>query len=535
MAVDFVIRNARVVDGTGAPWRRADVAVDGERIDAVGRLGPVENAGVIEADGLCLAPGFIDIHNHGDYQVTTTGRHVSAVMAGVTTVIVGNCGLGCFPAPDERTVSRFAFGYDPTTFKVDPEQFRTAQAYFEAVKATRPMVNIGVLTAHNPLRTSVVGFSDRESTDEESDRMADLLRDSYENGAVGMSTGLTYSPGNSAGFREILVLADVTERHGRFYSTHARNRDYHAELAILESIRLAEDTGVPVHISHMVPTRWAAPGAAERIVEMVVRARERGLDVTCDMVAYSFGVAHLLVFLPRWADELGFPSLRKALRDPIARERLKQVANPPIKAICHGDFTELYLRTSRAHPEWVGKSFYQLGRMLNKGPHDVLLDVIADEGESATAAMWSAHCFEDDDVHLTVTQPFCSLMSDGVVHDMTGEDDEIEAHPFTIGWTARILGDWVRQRRWLTLEEAVHKMTGLPAARLGLRDRGTIAPGQRADLVLFNPDTIADRTSLESACRPPTGIETVFVNGQKVFADGRVLSEGGGELLTVSG
>ena len=488
-AYDLVITNARVVDGSGNPWFRADVAVKGGRIARVGRVAAAEGTRHIDARGQVLAPGFIDVHAH----VENLFDHPEAenfVRMGVTTLVSGNCGGSA----------------------VDVGRFLGRAA------ETPPAVNIATLVGHNSVRRAVFGVADRAPTPEELEKMKALVERAMLDGAVGFSTGLIYVPGAYAKTEEVVELARVAARHGGLYATHMRSEGQRVAEAVRESIDIGERAGLPVEISHFKISTKKMWGQSEMTLGLVRDARRRGLQVTVDQYAYTASSTSLDSRLPNWVEEGGRDEGRKRIADPTQHARIVREMRDSLKASGFKDFSFASVASHRARPEFNGKNIAEITK-LARGKKDVdsqieqILEMYA-----AGGAQMVYHSMGEEDVRRIMREPFTMIASDSGVRRF----GEGVPHPRGYGNNARVLGTYVRELRLVTLEDAVRKMTSLPAQTFGLRDRGLVREGMAADLVIFDEATVSDPSTFERPHQYAAGFSYVIVNGAAVVDAGRM-------------
>lgn len=512
MRFDVLIRHGFVVDGTGAPPLPADVGVVGERISAVGNLRAATAALEIDAAGRAVAPGFVDTHAHSDmaWQLPAEHAHVASATArqGVTTEVSGNCGFSPFPFLEthrrdmERHVGTL---FGPTRLGWDD-----LAGYTAAVRAAGLFCNLAPLVGHGSLRVGVVGFDDRPPTAEELDAMSRLTDEAFEQGAFGVSSGLIYMPGVFARTEELVALARVARRHGRLYASHIRGETDMVADSVREAIRIGAEADVPVHISHHKVAGKRNWGRTEETVGIIHAARSAGSDITVDVYPYTAGSTLLHAMLPRWAQEGGVPKMLERLRDGTVRDRIRRdfEEGPPgwenlqkaagwegiVIATCPGEHTV------------EGRSVAELGDEARKDPADYVFDLLIAQEAHVTMIL---HMMQEADVERVVGFEGAMIGSDGI--PLPGKP-----HPRLAGTFSRILGRYVREKRQLDLATAVRKMTGFPAERFGLIDRGVIAAGKFADMVIFDPGTVLDRATFAESLLPPAGVSDVFVNGTAV-------------------
>lgn len=482
-----MIRNASVIDGTGADPFSADVSVSGDRIDAVGAVaqtGDVE----IEASGLALAPGFIDVHTHDDFAAVLHPDMAFKLCGGVTTCVVGNCGFGAAP---HRQASLMARAFHP--HQTLPE-WNGYAGYFAHLDANPPSVNIGVLVGHGTLRMEVLGGEARAPDADELKRMTAHVSEGLHAGALGLSTGLVYEPGRHADTDEIVALASTMAETGGLYATHMRNESERLVEAVREAIEIGERAGVPVQISHHKSAGVPNWGGVAQSIACIEQARHRGVDVHADQYPYTAGSTVLSAIAPDLARNLRL--------DAKALERV-------------------VVASTASHPDWEGRSLVELGEQLSVEGVAIADRVLAEE-PGATVVM---HTMHEDDVQRVMRHPTTMIGSDGI------PTLEGKPHPRLYGTFARVLGHYSRDLGLFPLCEAVHRMTGMSAKKFGLTDRGEIRPGAFADLVLFDPERIIDRGTFEDPKQAPAGISRVFVNGTEVVRDGEHLGSRPGRAL----
>jgi N-acyl-D-aspartate/D-glutamate deacylase len=477
---DLVIRGAVVFDGSGAPGRRADVGVRGDRIATVGEIrarGGVE----LDAAGLALSPGFIDVHSHDDFAVLLEPEMAFKVLQGVTTDVVGNCGSGVVPYESGlRRFRRFVPGAEP------PAWDGTA-GYLARVAEAGPSCNVAVLVGHGTLRHGAMGLEPRAPTAAELDRMRAWLDEGLAAGAVGLSTGLIYEPGRYARTDEVVVLARALAGGGGLYATHLRNEGEGLLDAVAEAIRIGEAAAVPVQISHHKASGRASWGKVCDSLALIETARARGLDVTADQYPYTAGSTSLHAVIQNGAFRRDSPGGIGTLRA-----------------------SEVLIAAAPRHPEWEGRRLDALAGAWGLEDEAAARRVVEAEGEACFVVVFT---MDEADVRRVMAHPTTMIGSDGVPAGS-------KPHPRLYGCFPRVLGHYVREQAVLDLPTAIHRMTGMPAAKFRLTDRGVIRPGAFADLVVFDPATIRDTATYEEPRRFPEGIRAVYVNGVAVARDG---------------
>jgi N-acyl-D-amino-acid deacylase len=495
---DLIITNARVVDGSGNPWFRADVGIKGGRIARVGRIPAAEGARLIDAQGHILAPGFIDVHAHVE-NIYNLPDAENFVRMGVTTLVTGNCGGSA----------------------VDVGRF------LGRIRETPLAVNIATLVGHNSVRREVFGEQNRSPTPEELEKMKALVEQAMRDGAVGLSTGLIYVPGVYSKTDEVLELARVAARHGGVYATHMRNEGLRVSEAIRESIEIGEKAGLPVEISHFKISARRDWGRSDETLGLVREARRRGLQVTVDQYAYTASSTSLDSRLPEWVLEGGREEGKKRLADPVQRARAAKEIEESVKRGGFKDLSYAVVASYQPKPEYNGKSIAEITK-LARGKKDLRSQIaqVLEMYEAGGAAM-VYHSMSEDDVRRIMREPFTMVASDSGVRRF----GEGVPHPRGYGNNARVLGTYVRELKLVTLEDAVRKMTSLPAQTFGFRDRGLVREGMVADLVIFDEAAVADPSTFESPHQYAAGFSHIIVGGVVVLDAGRLTGARPGAAL----
>jgi N-acyl-D-aspartate/D-glutamate deacylase len=523
---DRLVHGGVVLDGSGAPGRRADVGVVDGRIVAFGDLEGREAAERFDATGLVVAPGFVDIHSHADLSLLVDPRACSAVTQGVTTLVVGNCGHAPAPLVDPADLPDLVFGYHPAA----EVTWSSVGGYLEALASARPAVNVATLAGQIALRLAVVGRTTRPAEAAELERMAALLREALEEGAFGLSSGLEYPLGQACTTDEIIRLCREVVGTGGYYAIHTRDRDFGSVEAFDEAFTIAEQTGVPLNISHLTPRYGAPPGATRGALAAIDAARARGQDVTCDMHTRLHGLTKLVTALPPSAVEGGTAALLARLRDPTTRAAYRVFDRPLFKMGLMGEWERLVLFEAPHSPARVGKDFGTIARERGQHPVDAIMDILLEAGDDAPNVLWTGLVMTEHDLEETYVHPTCMPESDATALAIDGPlADQSFLGAYT--WATYYLRRFVRERAALSLAEGVHRLTELPARRLGLSDRGVIREGAWADLVVFDPDRIAERGTLAAPNQYATGVQAVLVNGRPALRDGTLTSERAGVVL----
>jgi N-acyl-D-amino-acid deacylase len=528
---DVLITNGRIVDGTGAPWYRGDVGIIGDRIAAIGPLAGREAKARVDADGQVVAPGFIDMLGQSEFNVLVDPRAASKITQGITTEITGE-GASIAPLNDALVASAQP-QYD--RFKVALD-FRTLGEYFARLERDRPALNVGSFVGAGGLRAYVVGQAQRPATAAEIEQMKALVAQAMTDGALGVSTSLQYVPGRFATTEEIVELARVAREHGGIYISHQRSESNQIIPSLDEVFAVAERAAVPAEVWHLKTAYRANWGRMPEVIRHFEAARARGLDVTFNMYPYDRASNGLDACLPLWVRAGGVDQMLQRLTDPALRERIKRDMDDPNPTDWEnqwygsGGGAGVMVSTvlDPALRKWEGKNLVQIGKEMGRDPRDAAMDlVIADRGETSVIIS----IMREDDVRTALAHPMMSIGTDSGARAEDGPLSESKSHPRAWGSFPRVLGKYVRDEKLITLEDAIRRFTSRPASRLGIADRGLLRPGFKADITIFNPDTIRDRSTFEDPTHYSEGVVHVFVNGQAVVANGTITAARPGEPI----
>jgi len=526
--IDVAIRNAEIYDGSGDPPRRGDIGVAGDRLASVGTpLAAGAAHEEVDATGFAAAPGFIDLHSHSDTSALSDPGCISVIEQGGTTIVNGLCGFSAAPIGPEEPAGLAdeepIFGYPDVMFDWD-----SIGAYRAAVARARPAVNMATLIGHNRVRRQVMGGDGRPPTSAELDRMRSLVREGIREGARGFSTGLSYAPGLFAEQDELAALARVAAEEAVPYHTHMRYGERGVVASLEEAIATGERSGAWLNVSHLYPPAREPPAAADRLAELVEEARGRGNEVTFDLTVFPRGGGAWVQALPGWARDGGHAATVARIRDPGARARLVAFLDgPDVEPWVRDWDDQLIVKVGRPENAGLtGRAIAEIARERGASSLETALDLVVEDGQ-----YWVAPVIKRQD-HLDrlIAHPLCVPIGDGfAAHPVKHRD--LGLMPKSFGTFPLVLGSYVRERGILALAEAIRKITSEPARRAGLADRGRLLPGFTADLVVFDPATVANRATEADPAARPVGIGRVMVNGEWAVIDGRTTGRRAGRSL----
>ncbi len=534
MIFDHVIENGLVVDGTGVPGHRADVGIIGKRIAAIGDLNAAQAARRLDATGLVVAPGFIDIHNHSDLALLADGRAESMIRQGVTTQVTGNCGLTPAPVHD-------AIRQDLQKTMVGPEYGRpwtwnTFGQFLDALRAVPVATHVAPLVGHGAIRAAAMGFADRKPTADELESMKRLAAEAMEAGAFGMSTGLVYPPGLYCDTEELIELSRVVARYRGLYASHMRGEANPVVESVKEVLRIAREAEIPAQISHHKAAGRENWGKV-RITYGLIEEASRIHDVTFDIYPYTAGSANLSQLVPPWAHAGGPEAMLMRLRDQGQRARiLRDIVQgtpdwPNFFRVDWRDIRLAYIHSPRNR--WMqGLSILEAAQRLGRDPVELAADLILEDDNRTTMVNF---VMAEADVDFLLPKPESMIGSDGRSFSPGGPAGGGHPHPRSYGAFPRVLARYVREKRLLTLEEAIHKMTGKPARKLHLDRRGELREGHFADVVVFDAARIQDRATFEQPHQFADGIHWVMVDGHLTLDRGRLSNDLAGRVLAPMG
>jgi dihydroorotase/N-acyl-D-amino-acid deacylase len=527
---DFVIAGGHVIDGTGAPWTYGDIGIIGDRIAAIGDLHGAAAKRRIDAAGLAVSPGFIDVQGQSEFNILVDGRAASKIMQGVTTEITGE-GTSIAPLNDRLIedlrdqASKYGVALD----------WRSLDEYLARYNRASPAINLGTFVGAGGIRTYVVGKDDRPATPAELDQMRQLVAQAMEQGAFGLSSALEYVPDTFASTDELVELAKVARKYGGVHFTHQRSEADRIFQSLDEVFGIAQRAGISATIWHLKVAYQENWGKMPEVLARIEQARSRGNDVAASVYPYTRASNGLVACFPSWVSEGGTEKMLERLGNPAMRARIRKEMDEPSSAWENEwrgsggprGVTLIQVVDPRLH-KYEGLNFEEIGRRMNKDPEDAALDIaVADRGNSQVVIA----IMQESDVRAAVLSPLVTYGSDSPAQAEDGPLSGTKAHPRAFGTFPRILAEYVRAEHAMRLGEAVRKMTSQAASRVGITDRGILRPGMMADIVVFDPAAIRDVATYSEPLHYSVGVKDVFVDGRPVVLDGGITGERPGRAL----
>jgi N-acyl-D-amino-acid deacylase len=519
LTIDVLIKNGNIVDGSGNPWFKGNVALKDGKILKVGKIKKSNFMNAIDASGQIVCPGFIDMHSHSDWSIYVNPKTESAVRQGVTLEVIGNCGSSAAPLKGEAINKAEKTAKD---YQVDLAWSSMAE-YIDTVQNQGISLNVVTLIGQGTVRSSIMGYENREPTKQEFQDMKDLIAQSVIEGGFGLSTGLIYPPGCYAKIDELVELCKVVAKYGGIYSYHVRSQNAGMYDAVNEAIEIGERANLPIHISHEIPAPpiW---GQEEKLLNISQIAREKGIDVTGDILVYLRGQTGLKHLIPDWAHSGGDEKLLERIRDPNIRKKIKvetiekgaEVGGSAKRALIQlGRWDKIWLANAKINDALNGKSFDEIAKLRGvEDPFDAVFDILIEE--NANGSILGEDKLQVD-IDYALNHPLTMIGSDGSSLATYGALSKGHTNPRSFGTFSKILASYVRERKVIPLELAISKMTSFPAQRLGLQNRGLIRPGMYADLVIFDFKKVKDNATYENPYQYPEGMSYVYVNGRLVI------------------
>jgi N-acyl-D-amino-acid deacylase len=528
---DLIIKNSRIIDGTGNPYYLADIGISQGEIVRIDRgLDRSGSKKVIDADGLTVSPGFFDAHSHDDAYVLLHPCCDDKILQGVTTDVIGNCGLSIGPISEDHHIEIrnmlqvLAGGQVPK----DVWGIKSFNDFLKKLEEVKPGINLLPLVGHGTVRAAAMGMEKRSPTETELNEMKMLTIEAMKAGAFGLSTALILAPASFSQTEEVIELAKCVGKYKGIFAVHLRSEsDWELE-AIEEALRIGREAGVPIEISHHKVAGRQNWGKSVQTLKMFEKARTSGMVVTCDQYPYSAASLFLAAALPPFMQEGGPEVYAEKLKSPdVRRDVIVQIEtgnnNQWENLIKNCGFEGIVIASSKNHDNYVGKSLAEIAEMKNENPYDVFFDLVVEEKASTTVILWM---MDDEDVKRIMKNTLTMIGSDGL--PCFGHN---KCHPRMTGTFPRVLGSYVREQGLLTLEEAIRKMTSLPAQTFGVKKKGLLKEGFDADLVVFDPETILDMSTFENSVQKPEGIHWVLVNGEVAVENGQVTGVTSGQVL----
>ena len=530
--LDVLIQGGWVADGSGSPRFPADVAIEGDRIVDVARhpLDGAQAKRVINATGKIVCPGFVDVNGHSDWTVFPNPTQESTVRQGVTTEVVGNCGNGFAPVSDlsrafiSARLAMYAFD--------DPVEWSSYAEYLEHIRGIGTSNNFGFLIGHNTLRLAA-GVTASNPTEDEMRRMEDYVREAMDAGALGMSSGLEFEPGLHSTTDELVRLARVVGGYDGFYASHIRNRDEFLQQAVDEFLTIAREAGTHAEIGHLNVRHntGAADGAWQRAVDSVERARQDGVDVLADTTPFPFGTGLMVSILPAWVTSQGPARMAELLGDRDVRASLRTECDRYWRFIHRGEWHRVYIQGDRRFPEFDGKHLGEIAAMQGKDPWDAYFDILLATGDEMESMQAVGVLFTEEHLAEMIRHPLFNLTSDTWSSRIDGPLAQQTRHPICFAGHIHFLTHHVRECGTLRLEDAIRKLTSMPAGHFGLRGRGLLREGAFADVVVFDFKALEDGSTLQEPLTYARGVEHVFVNGTAVLEGGNHTGARPGRIL----
>ena len=527
IAFDTILEKGTIYDGTGGDAYCADIGIVNDEIEFIGQL-DAASGNRINIEGLAVTPGFIDLHTHSDFALIVDGKAQSQVHQGVTTEVVGQCGHSVAPLRHRDEVTNHIIG------KIDPAEIKRWKSfgeYLEVLEQQDLGVNVAAFVGHGAVHHAVMGDELRLPEPAEVDQMAILVQQSLEEGAAGFSTGLEYWPGNQSTPETIEPLCRMVKKFDKLYATHVRNRDRFYDLGFGEALATAKAADCRLQISHLQPKYGAPDYAVDHTLEMIQVNRKYGMDVAFDIIPHDWSHTLVMAILPEWALEGGVEKIVPRLKDKAIRERIKRNRNPMWLLVSDRVWSRIALLNSAENPDLVGKTFEDIGKMRGVDPYDAVFDLLLEEAPAMHRLFWTSLNFRQQDLNLCLQQPDCAVMSDTLALATHGPLESELGSLSGYGWTSEFLSKYIIENKALSLAEGIRRLTSLPASRLGLQDRGLIKRHHKADLVVFDPESVKSTWTIKAPRSYARGFEHVFVNGVQTLKKGERTNKNSGSVL----
>lgn len=507
--IDLLLKNCRIIDGTGSPWYRGCVAISNGLIVKIAKDIEDEALETVDCEDKYISPGFIDLHSHSDGTILKYPENESRVLQGITTELAGNCGLSVAPIDEDKR--KMLKDYMNVDLDYD---WSSLDEFLKKVEEAKPSTNFATGIGHGSIRIAAMGFDNRKPTEQEMEKMKALVEKSIREGAFCLSSGLIYPPGSFSDIDEMVELCKVVENLGAFYETHMRDEGMDVDKSVLEAIEVARRSSVPLEIAHhkiIRKSRWQE--ACFKTTKFIEDARKEGIDVQCDQYPYIAAATAMNSNLPQWAFDGGIDKMLERLSDKDIREKMKVEMAESHK----GRWDTIYVGyTGSEKNKWaVGKNILEISQIRGVSPEDACMDLVLEEKDKTGEINY---CMCEEDIEYIMQKPYVMIGSDGQAEPL---DYEEMPHPRDYGTFPRVLAHYCRDLKLITLETAIKKMTSMPANRLGLQNRGLIKEGMCADIVVFDFDNINDTPNYENPKQACEGILRVYINGKLTALNGR--------------
>tara|TARA_B110000014_G_scaffold262764_1_gene257529 strand:+ start:359 stop:1954 length:1596 start_codon:yes stop_codon:yes gene_type:complete len=525
---DIILKNGQIFDGDGKTPITTDLGIKDNIISEIGKIESDKGKDVINVDGLAVSPGFVDMHTHSDFTLMVNGRAESQVHQGVTTEVVGQCGISCAPVNSDKDIKQMAIGYCENSHKLG---WRSFKDYLTSLEKNKLGVNVAAFVGHGAVHNNVLGNELRAPNNDEIIKMCKIIEESLDEGAAGFSSGLEYWPGNLATSQDLVSMCEKVAKKNKIYATHVRNRDNHYDLGFTEALTTARQSGVKLQISHIQPKYGAPEYAVEHTLKMIETFRKLGVDVAFDIIPHTWNHTRILSILPQWAQEGGASSVIDRLKNMDARKKIRNNPQPMWLLVRDNKWDDIVLIHSNKNSNLIGMTFTEIGRSRGVDPYDAAFDLLIEEGEEMGSLLWSSKAFREDDIIMCLQQPECAVISDTTALAPYGALKNNIGSISGYGWAARFFQDYVNDKKILSLTEAIRRITSLPAERLGLIKRGKLKKSFYADVCVFDPQKIKNNCDLKNLKTYPSGIEYVIVNGVFAVKKGNRTKFDGGQVL----
>jgi len=522
---DIILRNGRIVDGSGNPWFKGDVAIKGDKIAAVGNLDEYKAEVEIDVKGRLITPGFIDVHTHSDLSFIINPKADSKIRQGVTTEIVGNCGSSVAPITELGK----SFESDRLEELGISWDWNSVAEYLDRLERSGIPVNIGTLVGHGTVRASIIGYEARAPSTDELEQMKELVDQGMRDGAFGLSSGLKYAPGVYAKTEELVELCRVVARYDGLYATHIRNQGAHLIESVDEAIRIGREAGVPVQIAHLKVKGRLNWGKSLNMLRIIDEARAEGVDVAFDQYPYTAASTGAFAITPSWAREGGVDRFLERLKDP--KERAKIIEGISEQEDWTGS-QKLLVAKFDPDPSYEGKSIAEIAQLRGKSREETMVELLEEAKGQVPLVMFFGW---ERDVEAIMTHHAMMVGSDGSSLAAYGELGKGKPHPRSYGAFARFLGKYVIREKVTSLEDGIRRMTSFPALRYGLKGRGLLRENYYADIVVVNPEGVTDRATFQNPHQYAKGINYVLVNGVFAVKEGEFTGELAGKALRHGG